>query len=247
MKKENRKFEVTSFGLHIMAMLFMLCDHIWATLFLSERWLTCIGRISFPIFAFLIVEGFYHTSDLKKYLKRLFIFAIISEIPFDLMYSGIPFDLFHQNVLWTFIIGLIGISIIDKIKKKDNLVKTIFVSIIVVIIYSLLGIICMTDFFGFGVLMIFVFYFFHERKWWSYIGQLLAMYYINVELAGGFYYPVNILGFNVEIVEQGIAILSLIPIWLYHGKQGYHEKWFKYFCYSFYPLHLLILALLQRI
>ena len=60
-----------------MAMLFMLCDHLWGTLVSGNDWLTCIGRIAFPIFAFMIVEGYFHTSDLKKYVKRIFIFALI--------------------------------------------------------------------------------------------------------------------------------------------------------------------------
>lgn len=247
MEEKKYKFEFTSASLHILAMLFMLCDHTCAALAFRYRWLTCIGRISFPIFAFLIVEGFFHTSNFKKYLGRLFIFALISEIPFDIMYSGTIFSIYHQNVLWTFIIALIGIYCIEKVKKKENIFLTIFISIISIIICMILGIIGMTDFFGNGVLMVFVFYFFHKRSWWGYLGQFLAMYWINIELVGGFYYPVNIFGIDLEIMEQSFAMLSLIPIWLYHGKQGYHKKWFKYFCYSFYPIHLLVLGILQTL
>lgn len=184
MKNKKLLFDISSAGLHILAMLFMLCDHLWATVFLSQRWLTCIGRISFPIFAFLIVEGYFHTKDLKKYFLRLLIFAIISEVPFDLMYSGIPFSIFHQNVLWTYLIALGGIYLIDKVKKQGKLVKTIFTSIGVALLSFLLCTIGMIDFFGPGVWMVYVFYFFHERNWISFIGQILLMYWINVELSG---------------------------------------------------------------
>ena len=60
-------------------------------------------------------------------------------------------------------------------------------------------------------------------------------------MLGNLYYPVTILGHHFEIAQQSFALLALIPIWLYHGEQGYHSKWFKYFCYAFYPVHLLVL------
>ena len=70
-------FEITSMTLHILAMLFMLCDHLWATVVPGNNWLTCIGRLAYPIFAFMIVEGYFHTKNLKKYVRRLAIFAIL--------------------------------------------------------------------------------------------------------------------------------------------------------------------------
>lgn len=68
----EKKRGINSFTLHILAMLFMLCDHLWATLFPAQEWLTCIGRLAFPIFAFMIAEGCYYTSNVKKYMQRLF-------------------------------------------------------------------------------------------------------------------------------------------------------------------------------
>ena len=94
--------KLSSFTLHVLAMILMLCDHLWATLLPGQEWLTCIGRIAFPIFAFMIAEGFYQTSNRKKYLKRMFIFALISEIPFNLIMSSGLINPFHQNVLFTF-------------------------------------------------------------------------------------------------------------------------------------------------
>ena len=66
----------------------MLMDHLWATLFPAQEWLTCAGRLAFPIFAFMTVEGYFRTHNFRKYVFRLFLFALISEIPFDLMYGG---------------------------------------------------------------------------------------------------------------------------------------------------------------
>ena len=111
------KFEITSFGLHIMAMALMLCDHLWATIVPGNDWLTDIGRIAFPIFAFMIAEGFFHTKNLKKYATRMLVFALISEIPFNLVMGSRIFYPLHQNVLWTFLIG-IGLMWINEKAKE---------------------------------------------------------------------------------------------------------------------------------
>ena len=109
----EKKRGIDSFTLHILAMLFMLCDHLWATLFPAQEWMTCVGRLAFPIFAFMIAEGCYYTSNVKKYMLRLFLFAIISEIPFNLIMGSSVFYPFHQNVLWTFLLGGLSIQIIE--------------------------------------------------------------------------------------------------------------------------------------
>ena len=84
------------------------------------------------------------------------------------------------------------------------------------------------------------------KTWISFAAQLVGLYYLNVVMLGNLYYPVTILGHHFEIAQQSFALLALIPIWLYHGEQGYHSKWFKYFCYAFYPVHLLILVVIWQ-
>lgn len=237
-------FQISATALHIIGMILMTLDHIWGTFPKASAWMTCVGRIAFPIFAFLIVEGFFHTHNLKKYMLRLLIFALISEIPFDLMYEGIVFNPFHQNVLWTFLIALAGIHSIEKIKKKEKLGLTVLISLFVILATYLLGIITFADYNGPGVLTTYVFYFFRKRNWWGFLGQFLFLAYINIEMIKGFFYPVTIGTLSLELSQQGLALLALLPIWLYRGKQGYHSKPFQYFCYAFYPLHTLILYLI---
>ena len=106
MKKNH---DLSAAALHILAMTLMLMDHLWATLLPSRDWLTCAGRLAFPIFAFMAVEGYFHTHSFRKYALRLALFAVLSEVPFDLMYGGTWFYPVHQNVIWTLLMGLLGI------------------------------------------------------------------------------------------------------------------------------------------
>lgn len=237
------KMDLSAAALHNLAMAFMLMDHLWATLLPAQEWLTCVGRIAFPIFAFMAVEGYFHTHNLKKYLLRMLIFAVISEVPFDLMYGGTWFYPVHQNVIWTLMMGLVGIHLMETVRKKKSTFVYILVSTIVVILGGLLGTLSMVDYYGIGVLTVFIFYFFRGRKWWCLLGQMLALYWVNVELLGGLMYPIRLFGMEFELCQQGLALLALFPIWLYRGRQGYHSKPFQYFCYAFYPIHMLVIVL----
>ena len=244
MKKDKLKFETTSFSLHILAMLFMLCDHLWGTVVSGNDWLTCIGRFAFPIYAFLIVEGYFHTKNLKKYVGRLLLFAILSEIPFNLaMGSRILYPI-HQNVLWTFLIAIGLIHWNEKVKNA-KIRNRILVGIATVCIAYIGGIITFVDYYHAGILTVLVFYAFRGKKWWCYLGQLLCLGYINIEILGGFSYVVTVFGQTHFIERQGLALFALIPVWLYKGKQGYHSKALQYGYYAFYPLHLLVLGLLK--
>lgn len=234
-------------SLHIMAMIFMLCDHLWATIIPGNDWLTCIGRITYPLYAFMIVEGYFHTSNLKKYIKRLLIFAALSEIPFNLIMGGFWFYPLHQNVLWTFLIGIALIYLNEKAHKKGNLFIRILVGIATIILGFIVGLITMVDYHYAGIFTILVFYFFRGRKWWCFLGQFLLLAYINIEVLSGYAYEITIFGQTHYIVRQGFALLALIPIWMYRGKQGPYNKVLKYTYYAFYPVHLLILGLIQML
>lgn len=238
----SKNFELTAAVLHIIAMTLMLMDHLWATLLPAREWLTCAGRVAFPIFAFMAVEGYFHTRSFKKYILRMLLFAVLSEIPFDLMYGGTWFYPVHQNVLWTFLLGLLGVWLMEQVRKKGKTWMYLLVCVLVVPAGLVLGTLCMVDYYGVGVLTVFVFYFLHERKWWCFLGQLAALYWLNVELLGGLMYPVQLFGMEFELCQQGLALLALIPIWLYRGRQGYHSKPFQYLCYAFYPVHMLLLV-----
>lgn len=232
-------------SLHIMAMVFMLCDHLWGTIVPGNDWLTCIGRISFPIFAFMIVEGYFQTGNLRKYAGRLLLFAILSEIPFNLAMGSRLFYPIHQNVLWSFLISLGLLHCNEKAKATHKIWIQIIVGFATVLFGYIIGLVTMVDFYHAGILTVLVFYFFRQKKWWSYIGQLLCLWYINTEMLGGLAYEIYLLGNTYFFTRQSFALLALIPIWLYCGKQGYHSKLLQYAYYAFYPLHLLILGIIK--
>lgn len=241
------KFQIRSTGLHILAMVLMLCDHSWAMLFPSAEWLTCVGRIAYPIFAFMIVEGFFHTHNLRRYLLRLLIWALVSEIPFDLMYASTPFFPYHQNVLWTFLLSQLIISLIERCRLRLKPVLTVLISAGLAAAGFLIGYMTMVDYYGIGVLTVLTFYAFRKRTWTNRLLQFLCLYVLNVKLLGGYYYEISVFGLTIEIVQQGLALFALIPIWLYQGKQGFHSKAFQYFCYAFYPAHMLLLFVVREL
>lgn len=221
---------MSSFALHIWAMLLMLCDHLQLTLLPDLPILRCVGRLAFPLFAFMAVEGYLHTRSLKKYLLRLLMLAVISEIPFDLLVSGSVFDPMHQNVIWTIILGLCCIRAFENISA--DLKKML--SAVVIIASLAAAIIARVDYSSAGVLTLLAFYAFRGNTVRCRLMQLLSLAFINLLLLGG-------IGFAFPY--QALAVLSLPIIWLYDGSQGPHNGFIKAANYLFYPAHMLILAL----
>ena len=239
--------EITSMTLHILAMLFMLCDPLWATIVPGNNWLTCIGRLAYPMFAFMIIEGYFHTSNLKKYIGRLALFALLSEIPFNLVMGSRFFYPIHQNVLFTFLIGICLIYLNERACNTGKQWLRIVTCIGTIILGFVLGLITFVDYHYAGVFTILAFYYFRGRKWWQLLGQALCLYYINFEILSGLAYEIHLFGQTYYFLQQGFALLALIPIWLYNGKQGPYNKTIKWIYYGFYPVHLLILALIRMV
>lgn len=232
-KLETRFGVLSGFWLKMIAIVTMLIDHLGATLFQNQIWMRYVGRIAFPIFCFLIVEGFVHTKDVKKYSIRLFIFAIISELAFDFAFYGKLFYWEHQNVFFTLLFGLLCLIAIERNTKTS-------LQVICVISAMLLAWVFCTDYGGAGVLLIVCFYLFRDNK----LKILIALFLINSILLTRFFTIEYLWETNrlFKIFIQDFAILSILPIGLYNGKRGINMKWFFYL---FYPLHLLIIYLIS--
>ena len=180
-----------------------------------------LGRIAFPIFAFMIVEGFFKTKSRWKYLRNLLIFAVISEIPYDMFQSAEFVNTWSQNILWGLALGLFTIMVIDKLKdyiKKRPL--WIFVSLLLVALSSLGSMLISSDYEYYAIIIIYLYYIFYEKRL----------------LASG-------LGYLV-IIKEIYAILGFTTVLLYNGEKGKQNKIFNYL---FYPVHLLIFGIIRMI
>ena len=234
---------LTSNMLRVIAVLLMVSDHVWATYMSFGNWMTYIGRMAFPIFAFQIAEGFVHTKNFKKYALRLLGFALVSELPFNLFYSSRWFNPYHQNVMFTLLLGLLAIKVIDNLKKNHK-AKDIALSVLWLLLIALASVIGFVDYGFNGVLMVVLFYICRNFPF-AWVAQLVGMVCINVIFFEGQVIPFEIFGNSVEIPTQAFAVFSLIPIWLYGGRKGVSNKALQYGFYAFYPVHMIILYLIR--
>ncbi len=234
MAKKNRFGFLSANVIKILAMAAMVIDH-GSVVFLGEGttvWRN-IGRIAFPIFAFLIAEGAVHTKNRLKYLLRLIAFAFISEIPYDLAFGSSYFDTSKQNVYFTLALGLISIYAFDFFQKHS-----ISVFGIITTAACSLGAFYLNSDYGFmGVVVITLMFIFSQSpQSVRYIGFALCAFMTSIV-----YVPLLNVGF---IPAQLPAVFSAVPISLYNGKRG--RKMNKYIFYAFYPAHFLLLYLLKE-
>ena len=234
---------LTSNLLRGIAVLLMISDHVWATYMSLGDWMTHIGRMAFPIFAFQIAEGFVHTKNFKKYALRLLGFALLSELPFNLFYSSRWFNPYHQNVLFTLLLGLMAIKVIDSLKKNHK-AKDIALSVLWLLLIVVGSVIGFVDYGLNGVLMVVMFYIFRDFPF-AWVCQLIGMVCINIIFFEGQVVPFELFGKIFEIPTQGFAVFALIPIWLYGGRKGVSNKFLQYGFYAFYPVHMIILYLIK--
>ena len=233
MKKRSLQI-LDGFWLKLIAICTMCIDHMGATLFPFDLWLRCVGRAAFPIFCFLIAEGCTYTHDRKKYALRLLVFALLSEIPFNLMLSGRVWDIYDQNVLWTLLAGALVCWLIDWSLKKRTVWSFVLTAAAMTAAFWLLEI-AGTDYGGWGMLLVALFY--ADRR---------APYGPAVKRAAQ---AVGLTVFSIGITGSVLSIelwslMSLVPIWLYNGKRGISNKAVQYAFYAFYPVHILLLSLL---
>lgn len=239
--KQWRKKPLNRMTLRYLALALMLLDHLWATVVPGNEWMTHLGRLAFPIFAFQAAEGYYHTSNLKQYKKRLLLFALLSELPFNLMVGGSWLYPFHQNVMFTLLLGLLSIDAVERARVAQTRGRQLL-WLLAVVGYCVLGAVTMVDYGMYGVMTVLLFAV-SRYAGWPRVFQLAGMLLIHGCLMRG---QILLIG-PWEIPEQALAVLALGLIWLYNGESGPRTKGVQRFSYWFYPAHLLVLGLAMRL
>ena len=224
---------LNGFHLKLIAACTMLIDHVGYVLFSDALWLRCIGRIAFPLFCFLMAEGCVYTRDRRKYALRLLVFALLSEIPFNLMNTGTPCDLSHQNVLWTLLAGALLCWLVDWALQKRTAPGLVLTGAVMAAAFCLLEL-ANTDYGGWGTLLVVMFYAVRRAP----SGTVSKM---TAQTFGLAFFSIAIMG-GVSVELWSLA--ALIPIWLYNGQRGFSPKAVQYGFYAFYPAHILVLSLI---
>lgn len=218
----DKKF-FDSFSLKLIALITMTIDHVGAYIFPQYIIFRYIGRLSFPIFAFLIAEGYLHTKNVHRYLFNLGIFSVVSQVPYSYTKFGLLYSLDSINIFPTLFLGLLTIYLVDMLLQKQSYVLVLLVSFA-----SIYGAEKIHLMYGYaGICTILAFYEFlvsEDNKI-----KLLSLIVFAVVNTG-----------TVQIA----SLLALIPIYFYNGKRGTN---IKYFFYIYYPLHLLIIGLIKNI
>lgn len=193
-----------------------------------------IGRMAFPIYCFLLIEGFLHTRSVKKYGLRLLLFAFLSEIPFDLALTGQMWDIRYSNVFFTLVIALVAIWAISYIEKFYEFWKEKnWDSFLGILIVAMAGILVMAVCGGFAEMILKTDYGFAG------VAAIVVMYLLRKSKEISFAMGVFVLTV-VSSSTEILALCMLVPLMKYDGSRG---KNIKYVFYAFYPVHLLILAL----
>lgn len=199
----------------------------YMNLFTIYTILRLVGRIAFPIFCFLIYEGFVHTSDVKRYLTRLGILALVSELPFNLIVSRVNTGksaLFYpqlQNTVLALFLALLMLTVMKRMEAAEitpkATIKQFIGQLVCLLVFAVVAILCRVDYSYLGILAIGAFYLFRNSK--------------KLQIICG---AVLFLSSNIA------ALFAFIPIYMYNGTLLRSKK-FQYFFYIFYPAHLLVL------
>lgn len=210
--------------LKLLAMISMIFDHVGDNFFPGQTWMRIIGRIAMPIFSFCLAEGFVHTRNRRKYLMRMGLFALISEMPFDLVVSGKVLEISHQNIMFTFLWALLGLSCFEKLTEKKTRAGYA-AGAALLLVFTGTSLVLGLDYNMLGTGLVFIFYLLRNK---AHILRCLggAVYHVLLRNMGIYWF----------------GLLGFLPILCYNGKKG---RGLRHLFYVFYPAHLLLIWLVR--
>ena len=214
-----------------------------------------IGRIAFPIFIFMLVEGYYRTKNKLNYFIRLFILAVISEIPYNLVADFRIIELSDKNVMFDLSISFLVLWGVDYScnRFKEKIWLRNLLNVVIVLSGMTLEAVLGTDYAVTSVGMTLVFYFFcydSKKLWtafcaWIVIGPFISAYIMYAQLLGFNLFSRGYINIVISgTIDEFAAILALIPISFYNGKKG--RQAFKYVYYAIYPVQFILIYILSR-
>jgi len=231
---DEKKWKFNETQMKLAAAISMLIDHAGLNLFRGTDVyiaMRAVGRMAFPIFAFFLVESYFHTRSWKKYALRLGLSALVSEIPFDLMKFSWPVDWRAQNVLFTLFLGLLTLKALDMTKlffaRCRNILWNADIQLLEIAVFSMLAYMARTDYDAAGIILIVLFYQFRNTR----MEQCLTGLGWIALMSGKWYYIPGL-------------IPAFLMIYYYDGSRGRCRK--GYVFYLIYPLHMLVLAGIHR-
>lgn len=258
LRQNGKKRGLTAAVLKNTAFVTMLIDHIFAVLFLNYmklhtvdgmwdsrlEWVynlgRAVGRVSFVLFAFLIVEGFVHTKSKSRYMLRLFLFAVLSEIPFDLAFSGKLLDWSGQNVYWTLLLGVLLLALWEHLGEYVEAVCWVG-RVLVAAAGGAAAFFGAVDYRIMGIFLIFVFYLTRGKGGALQILTVGCVMFFGTWVSNCLRYAET---FSIAYLfrfslREMYGLLAFGLIFFYNGKKG--RQFPKPFYYLFYPVHLLAL------
>ena len=238
--------------LKLIAIVTMFIDHLGVMFFPEMNILRIIGRISFPIFAFMIASGYKHTSSKKHYVKRLAIFAVISYLPYVYFNTQLKPNFLYINVLFLFLFSIGALYIYDLAKEKNNFVLKIILGVYIFlpIVYELAVPHSMFSYSTYGVLMVLLFYVF-EKPLSVFLAYLALSVFQNTVLIPISYYSIiddyqDLIILLFRGNPQQISIIAL-PFIQILSQFEFKSSINKYAAYIFYPLHMTIFIIIKMI
>ena len=222
---------MSAFIIKMIAITAMVIDHIGFFLVPQEMLFRAVGRLAFPLFAWLVANGAKHTKNIDAYLTRLFVFALLSQIPYTLAHRSIGIQTCQLNVFFTLFLGLLSIKFI--MAKKNRILTAL-----VVLLCGATAQYIESDYGLMGILSIVFFYMFFDDFKMLMLAQIAVYIGVLYSLIALKLYDLNIL-----TLIQPLALFSLFFVYNYNKKPGPKAK---YLFYVFYPLQFLVFYLIVR-